>query len=309
MANTNEMLYHRSMQLSILLFLQSIHSHFLDRAMNFISLLGEVFVPLIVLSALYWCVSRKKAFTILSSLMTALLATQIVKAIVRSPRPFQAHPELIEGDRIETATGYSFPSGHSTTSSSFYSSLSCVCRKKWLTAICTILIILVPVSRMYLGVHWPIDVLVGTAIGLASGLLLSGIFARIYDDKEKCIRFTLASGLAALILSAILAVLLELDVIDRVAFADLASNAAVASGAMLGVFLDRKSLQYDESAGTAFRKAVRFILGFAAVLAIGAIAMLLPLPHYASSCVLFFAAGFTVTFLFPWIAVKANLFR
>ena len=107
------------MQLDILVFLQSIHTPLLDRMMNFISLLGEIAVPLLVLSLMYWCISRRKAFAVLSSLMAALLATQVVKAIVRSPRPFQAHPELIEGGRIETATGYSFPSGHSTTSSAF----------------------------------------------------------------------------------------------------------------------------------------------------------------------------------------------
>ena len=297
------------MQLEILVFLQSIHTPFLDKAMNFISLLGEIAVPLIVLAVTYWCISRRKAFAVLSSLMTALLATQVIKAIVRSPRPFQAHPELIEGGRIETATGYSFPSGHSTTSSAFYSSLAAVYRKKWLTVLAVLLIAAIPLSRMYLGVHWPSDVLAGTAIGLLSGLLLTDIFQRIYDDKAVCMRFTLITGSITLIITLILAVLLELDAVDTVAFSDLMSNAAVASGAALGVYLDRRYLSYDESKGTFAKKALRFIVGIAVVIAAFALASLIPLPHYASSALLFFIVGATVTFIYPYVALRINLLR
>ena len=297
------------MQLDILVFLQSIHTPLLDRMMNFISLLGEIAVPLLALSLMYWCISRKKAFAVLSSLMAALLTTQVVKAIVRSPRPFQAHPELIEGGRIETATGYSFPSGHSTTSSAFYSSLAALWRKRWLTIVSALLIIAIPISRMYLGVHWPVDVIVGTAIGLLSGLLLSDIFQRIYEDRSWCLSFTLISGMATLLLSIILIVLLELDTIDAVAFSDLMSNAAVTSGSALGIFLDRRFLEYDERSGSVAKKAVRYIAGIAVVVALAIMVSLIPLPHYASSSLLFFMAGASVTFIYPAIALKAGLFR
>ena len=162
---------------------------------------------------------------------------------------------------------------------------------------------------MYLGVHWPIDVIVGTAIGLLSGLLLSDIFQRIYEDRSWCLSFTLISGMATLLLSIILIVLLELDTIDAVAFSDLMSNAAVTSGSALGIYLDRRFLEYDERSGSVAKKAVRYIAGIAVVAALAVMISLIPLPRYASSSLLFFMAGASVTFIYPAIALKAGLFR
>ena len=297
------------MQLDFLVFLQGIHTPLLDMVMNFFSLLGEIAVPLIVLSDTYWCISRKKAFAMLSSLMAALLATQTVKSIVRSPRPFQAHPELIEGGRIETATGYSFPSGHSTTASAFYSSLCAVFRRRWLIAVSAALIVLIPLSRLYLGVHWPADVIAGTAIGLLSGLVLTPVFMRIYEDERKFSLFTITAGAATLMLSLCLAILLEIDAIDKVAFGDLMSNAAVTAGAAIGTYLDRRRLSYDEGKGTLASKARRFIIGMAVLIAVAAIILMIPLPHYASSATLFFAVGIAVTFIYPAIASRLGLYR
>ncbi len=295
------------MQLEILSFFQHIHSGTLDAIMNLISMFGEIAVPLIVLCLTYWCISKRKGFMILSSLMAALLATQVVKAIVRAPRPFQAHPELIEGGRIETATGYSFPSGHSATGSSFYSSLAYVFRKGWIIAAAVILIIAIPVSRMYLGVHWPIDVTVGTIIGLASGILLCPLFGRIFDDDKAFCRFTAVSGTATALVSIILTILLTLQAIDEVAFSDFMSNAAVASGALLGAFIERRTIDYRAEAGSIGQKCARFAAGIATI-AITAIAIrAIPLPYYVSHLLLFFAIGMMATYVYPRIAVALKL--
>lgn len=295
------------MQLEILSFFQHIHSGTLDAIMNLISMFGEIAVPLIVLCLTYWCISKRKGFMILSSLMAALLATQVVKAIVRAPRPFQAHPELIEGGRIETATGYSFPSGHSATGSSFYSSLAYVFRKGWIIAAAVILIIAIPVSRMYLGVHWPIDVTVGTIIGLASGILLCPLFGRIFDDEKAFCRFTAVSGTATALVSIILTILLTLQAIDEVAFSDFMSNAAVASGALLGAFIERRTIDYRAEAGSIGQKCARFAAGIATI-AITAIAIrAIPLPYYVSHLLLFFAIGMMATYVYPRIAVALKL--
>ena len=295
------------MQLEILSFFQHIHSGTLDAIMNLISMFGEIAVPLIVLCLTNWCISKRKGFMILSSLMAALLATQVVKAIVRAPRPFQAHPELIEGGRIETATGYSFPSGHSATGSSFYSSLAYVFRKGWIIAAAVILIIAIPVSRMYLGVHWPIDVTVGTIIGLASGILLCPLFGRIFDDDKAFCRFTAVSGTATALVSIILTILLTLQAIDEVAFSDFMSNAAVASGALLGSFIERRTIDYRAEAGSIGQKCARFAAGIATI-AITAIAIrAIPLPYYVSHLLLFFAIGMMATYVYPRIAVALKL--
>ena len=297
------------MQIEILLFFQRMHSGFLDILMNMISMFGEIAIPLIVLCLTYWCVSKRKGFIILSSLMTALLATQAIKAIVRAPRPFQAYPDLIEGGRIETATGYSFPSGHSTTGAAFYSSIASIFRKRWITVAAIILTIAIPVSRMYLGVHWPIDVLAGTLIGLASGILLVPVFARIYDDDKSFYSLTLISGIVTGLLALILTPLLCTASIDETAFSDLMSNSAVASGAFLGSFIENKTLGYKAEEGSVRRKAARFGAGMVTIVAVALLIRALPLPYYVSHLTMFFLIGLTATFIYPWIAVALGLAR
>ena len=295
------------MQLDILLFFQSIANPFLDVLMNLVSMAGEIIIPLFIILLVYWCIDKKRGYAVTLSMLTALITTQIVKAIVRYPRPFMVYPELIGGGRLETATGYSFPSGHSTGASSFYGSLAVLFRSRILRAIAIILIIMVPVSRMYLGVHWPIDVTVGTIIGLASGILLCPLFGRIFDDDKAFCRFTAVSGTATALVSIILTILLTLQAIDEVAFSDFMSNAAVASGALLGSFIERRTIDYRAEAGSIGQKCARFAAGIATI-AITAIAIrAIPLPYYVSHLLLFFAIGMMATYVYPRIAVALKL--
>ena len=295
------------MQLDILLFFQSIANPFLDVLMNLVSMAGEIIIPLFIILLVYWCIDKKRGYAVTLSMLTALITTQIVKAIVRYPRPFMVYPELIGGGRLETATGYSFPSGHSTTGASFYSSLAYVFRKRWLTIAAAILILAIPVSRMYLGVHWPIDVAVGTIIGLASGLLLCPLFGRIYDNDKAFRLFTAISGTATAIVSIILTILLTIKAVDEVAFSDLMSNAAVASGALLGAFLERVTIGYRAEAGSIGQRCARFAAGIITIAITAVIIRAIPLPYYVSHLLLFFAIGMIATYIYPRIAVALKL--
>ena len=221
------------MQLDIMMFFQQFRTPVIEKIAEIISMLGEIAVPLIVLMILLWCVSRKKAFAIASSLMTALIVSQTLKAIFRVPRPFQVYSELIDARRVETATGYSFPSGHSTTSGSFYASIAACFRKWWILLISLIAIIMVPVSRMYLGVHWPLDTLIGTAIGVIIAIGMTAFTSRLYDNRRAYLIFTFTYGLIAFLAALILTLLLVFTEIDSMAFSDLASNASIAAGVRL----------------------------------------------------------------------------
>ena len=196
------------MQLSIMLFFQSIRTPLVEKAAEVASMFGEIAIPLLVEIILLWCFSRKKAFALASSLLSALLASQTLKAIFRVPRPFQVHPDLIEGGRLSTATGYSFPSGHSTTSGACYSSIAMIAWKRWATVICLVPIILVPISRLVLGVHWPSDVAAGTAIGVLFGCALTPLMLRLYDRRRPFLIFTFAFGMASTVLAIVLAFLI-----------------------------------------------------------------------------------------------------
>ena len=294
------------MQLDILLFFQRIADPFLDSLMNMISMAGEIIIPLFIILFIYWCMDKKRGLAVTLSMLTALITTQIVKAIVRYPRPFMVYPDLINGGRLETATGYSFPSGHSTGASSFYGSLAVLFRSRILRAIAVILIIMVPVSRMYLGVHWPMDVLAGTVIGLVSAFLLAPMFLRMQESRESFLLFTSVYGIICFIVSAISAVLLDMALIEALAFSDLSSNTAIAAGVLIGADIEKKHIGFT-AAGTNGRKAARYIIGAASSIAVAIMLMMLPFPPYTKQFLAFFMLGFWVTFCYPAIAVKTGL--
>ena len=295
------------MQLEIMLFFQRIRTPLTEKIAETASMFGEIAIPLVIIMIYLWCISRKKAFAITSSLMTALIVSQTAKAIFRVPRPFQAYPELIEGGRLSTATGYSFPSGHSTTSGAFYSSLLVAVWKKWATAICLIPILLVPLSRLILGVHWPLDVITGTVIGIASGALLTPLMLRVYDRRRSFLILTFVSGTAATAAALILTILLSTTDMDRTAFSDLMSTTAITGSAMLGFYLERKTVSSVPEKGSRARKAVRFVLGLLSTAVMALIISFIPLPHDAKAFLLYFMLGIWCIFLYPLIAVRTGL--
>ena len=71
----------------------------------------------------------------------------------------------LESMRVETATGYSFPSGHTQTATTFWTSLAVQLKNKWVYVLAAVMAIGAGISRLYLAVHWPMDVVVGLILG------------------------------------------------------------------------------------------------------------------------------------------------
>ena len=295
------------MQLDMMLFFERIRTPLTDAASEAMTIFGEIAIPMVTIMVLTWCISRKKAFALSFSLLSALMITQTLKAIFRMPRPFQAHPELIAGRRLHTATGYSFPSGHSTISGSFYSSLIVIIWKKWAAILLALPIILVPISRMMLGVHWPQDVLAGTIIGLAAGFILTPLMLRLYERRRAFLITSFFTGIAATAAAAAVAMLLAAGKIDRTAFDDLMINAAIAGGLLLGFYLERRTVGSAPEYGSFGMKAVRFLLGLISSALLALLIAIIPAPEDFTSFTLFFALGIWCSYLYPLIAVRTHL--
>ncbi|AEV28972.1 membrane-associated phospholipid phosphatase [Sphaerochaeta pleomorpha str. Grapes] len=288
------------MQETILLFFQNIANPFLDSFANICSALGEQTFVIAFIVAILWCFDKKKGFVICSSMLFSVTSMGILKAIVRAPRPFTVLPS-IAGKRLATATGYSFPSGHTTTAASFYSALAVAYKKRTLSIISAIMIILVGTSRLYLGVHWPIDVFGGLVLGVSISLLASSKLSKLYEDKKKRYRFSLTLGSIVLVAGSILAILLQAGLVDEVAFSDLMKTLVLSGGGYLGFALEAKKVNYSTE-GTAGRKIIRFLAGLAGVLAIMALKLIIPSSLYFLGSMLRYALiGFWATGLYPLI--------
>ncbi|MFP4661849.1 MAG: phosphatase PAP2 family protein, partial [Halanaerobiales bacterium] len=95
--------------------------------------------------------------------------------------------EGIRSLRVETAGGYSFPSGHTQSAASFWTVLMVKFRKKWFYVLAVVMMILVAISRLYLGVHRPLDVIFGLIIGFAWVFAANIIFKFLEKDDIKAV--------------------------------------------------------------------------------------------------------------------------
>ena len=149
-------------------FLEGIRIPGLNELMTTITYLGDEVAFLAIALALFWCMDKRHGYYVMSVGFMGTITTQFMKLWYRIPRPWVRDPAFQPmAEALEGAGGYSFPSGHSQSSVGTFASLATVSCRKWLRWIFIAIAILVPFSRMYVGVHTPADVLVGSAVGLA----------------------------------------------------------------------------------------------------------------------------------------------
>lgn len=181
--------------MEILYFLQSIRNPVLDAIMLLVTRLGEETAFLVLALIIFWCVDKRKGYYIMSVGFIGTVTSQFMKLACRIPRPWVLDENFtVVGDAKEAATGYSFPSGHSQSGVGTLGGIAAVSEKKWLKITCIVLAVLIPFSRMYLGVHTPADVLVGSALAL---VLIFALKPVIFKGGDKAM-WILIGGMLAL---------------------------------------------------------------------------------------------------------------
>jgi membrane-associated phospholipid phosphatase len=170
------------MELEILKSIQSINNNFFDVFFEIITIFGEELFIIPVLAVIYWGIDKRFGEYMGFSIFSSLLVNNFLKDIFKFNRPIGE--ENIRSLRVETATGYSFPSGHSQGAGTFYSSLSFYIRKKIIYFFSFIMIILIGFSRLYLGVHYPKDVLVGIILGVFISYITYFFYYRVLSRNK-----------------------------------------------------------------------------------------------------------------------------
>ena len=159
--------------MDLLYLLEDIRMPVLNEIMLLITRLGEETVFLVLALIMFWCVDKRRGYLLMSVGFLGTMANQFMKLLFRIPRPWVLDPNftILEQAR-EAAAGYSFPSGHTTTAFATFGSIAATTRKRGTVALCLLLAVLVGFSRMYLGVHTPLDVAAGALTSLGLILLL-----------------------------------------------------------------------------------------------------------------------------------------
>ena len=169
--------------MSVLYWLESLRTPFLDSFFSIITHLGSETALLAVAIIVFWCISKEYGYYLLSVGFLGTIINQFLKLLCCIPRPWVKDPAftIVESARAG-ATGYSFPSGHTQ---SVMTTLGCPARftkSLPLRIVCIILILLTALSRMYLGVHTPLDVGFSLVIGALLVWKLYPPFAKAEED-------------------------------------------------------------------------------------------------------------------------------
>lgn len=237
--------------MNFLYLLESVRIPGLNEFMLAITYLGDEIAFLVVALILMWCVDKRTGYYVLSVGFLGTIANQFMKLWFRIPRPWVLDPEftILEQAR-EGASGYSFPSGHTQSSVGTYGAIAYTTKRKCIRILSLLAVVLVPFSRMYLGVHTPLDVSVAAMMAIA---LIFGLRPLILGKNKQAFPVFLAVMVAV---SVAFLDFVELypfpDNIDPHNMASGLKNAYTLLGSILGMclvcFVDEKWLHFSTKA-------------------------------------------------------------
>lgn len=234
-------------QVEIMKAIQSVSSPALDFVAEAVTWLGEQYFALAVLLFLYWCCDKRLGRWAIYSTLAGALLSNSVKILVKKERPI-GYPG-IRSLHTETATGYSFPSGHTTQAGSLYTGIALWFGRAGYIVAALVLTALVALSRLYLGCHWPNDVVAGFLIGTVLTVILYKIFQKFENRFPVLFAVTSAIFVPFLLVTG--------DV------ADFWKVFGLAAGASAAFFLEERYTRFETEGLTAKRRILRMLTGFA----------------------------------------------
>jgi len=304
------------MDISVLLGLQDFRNGagaFLAEFMKKMTFLSELNTALVLLAILYWCVQKELGTYLMMGWCGNRLLNGALKVTACVYRPWIRDARIVPyGDSITTATGYSFPSGHSMNAATLYGGLAV--RKgtsRGLRIVTLVIVALVAFSRIFLGVHTPQDILVGIGAGILVMWLTGKLMSWVETHPEKdwivvCVGIGLTAALA--VYAAVKPYPEDYDANGKLIVdgAKMANDTFKAVGWVVafltGWVLERRFVGFstEVSVQKKLMRAVSGLLGFYAVSLI-----LMPwikewLPGPAGTIISCFVQMLYISFLFPW---------
>ena len=315
-----EELYQLSIALATLL--QEAYPRLLG-LMTFVSALGSEEFFLVFLPAIYWSIDKRLGRQLGYIFLLSALINNMLKNMIRQPRPFWLEPDIKQGD----AEGYGIPSGHVQNVTAVFLLLAASVRRNWAWLLALLYILLMALSRLYLGVHFLQDI----AIGFAVGLLVFGAFLMwqqtFFDRYSKQIlgRRLLLMVLIPIVLAVVyIGALLLLGLPNMDApwasfipaaelngHEDVVSTVAGLLGFGVGILLESSRIRF-RAGGPIWQRVIRYILGIAVAIGIWAglravfptepVWLALPMRFLRYLLLLLW-----VTYIAPWFFVKLRL--
>ena len=258
--------------MELLYALESIRTPFLDKLMGLVTNLGGEAVFIVTAIVVFWCLSKSCGYYMMTFGFAGTIINQFLKLWFRIPRPWVKDPNftIVESARAE-ATGYSFPSGHTQNAFAVFGAPARFFKNTVLRIVFIFLIALTAFSRMYVGVHTPLDV----GVSLIVGTILVFVIYPFFRDMDKSPKKVYIIFGIFIVLAAAFVAFVELydfpADIDAENYASGLKNAYMilfcAIGLMLTFFIDTKYVHFHTQA-VWWAQIIKVVVGLAILLAL-----------------------------------------
>jgi len=294
--------------ISFLVWLQGFQTEGLTSVMRFFSFLGTEYFFMLLLPFLYWTISKRWGAMVAFSLIFSSYVVGFVKWTFNIPRP-PSPPVKI----LWTETSPSFISGHAATAMAVWGTLASLVRRFWFWILAAALIFFIGFSRLYLGVHYPADVIGGWLAGLFVAWAVLFFVPRLEESVK--------GWSASRLLAASLALsLLMIFIHPHWQKENLwpAPNAVQLGGLLFGMLAglvwDMKSLHFQVQ-GSWRKRLIRLLLGLVVMALFYVVPKVLldlfgTTAHPVDQTLRFLRyalVGFVVSGLAPWLFARVHL--
>ena len=258
--------------MELLYALESIRTPFLDKLMGLVTNLGGEAVFIVAAIVVFWCLSKSCGYYMMTVGFAGTIINQFLKLWFRIPRPWVKDPNftIVESARAE-ATGYSFPSGHTQNAFAVFGAPARFFKNTALRIVFILLIALTAFSRMYVGVHTPLDV----GVSLIVGTILVFVIYPFFRDMDKSPKKVYIIFGIFIVLAAAFVAFVELydfpADIDAENYASGLKNAYMilfcAIGLMLTILIGKKYVHFHTQA-VWWAQIIKVVVGLAILLAL-----------------------------------------
>jgi membrane-associated phospholipid phosphatase len=273
---------------------QSFRNPFLDSFFLAINYLGDAYFFLVLIPLFYWCIHKKFGYRFALVLGFSTYLNLILKDLFATPRPYEYDSNLYLPAKETT---YGIPSFHAQQATLTWGYVSTQFKVRWLWVLAILIPLSVSIGRMYVGVHFPQDVIVGAGIGLA-------LFAGYAKYEPRAGEWFTAH--ASLAMKLIVATLVPLALATIRLTLETATNLGTLMGFAVGLVLEEEFVRFD-TRGEWWKQIVKFGSGAIVLLGLQQGLKLLmpeaPVTNYIRYSIL----GFWLALGAPWVFVRAGL--
>lgn len=274
---------------------------------------GEMLTPIFLICLVYWCINKKSGIYITFSLVTSFALAFAIKIMTCIYRPWIIDSRVNPlKQAIPYAGGYSFPSGHSANATAAWGAAAISFWKYKFSLIFVLLVILVVLSRIYLGVHTLQDIIGGLLIGLFSLFAVAKLLKWEENGKNRDLIISLLYTLGAILL-VVYAVYkpYPLDYVDGKLLYDPSSNIKYLVSRLSGIlglvwgwFIEKRFVKFEIEKVSIAKRVLRLAVGFIVLNSLHDNAINVAVSMFGpqwGTLISYFVMGIFLTGLYPFV--------